>query len=84
MREESERLLKITGTLQSLSQVESGNIAVTPHELNIGEMMKYALETVKNQAAQKQVKVTVKIADDLPPLQADTDKTQPQSLLLTT
>ncbi|MBK8565532.1 MAG: HAMP domain-containing protein [Saprospiraceae bacterium] len=75
MREESERLLKITGTLQSLSQVESGNIAVTPHELNIGEMMKYALETVKNQAAQKQVKVTVKIADDLPPLQADTDKT---------
>ncbi len=75
MREESERLLKITGTLQSLSQVESGNIAVTPHELNIGEMMEYALETVKNQAAQKQVKITVKIADDLPPLQADTDKT---------
>jgi len=75
MREESERLLKITGTLQSLSQVESGNIAVTPHELNVGEMMKYALETVKNQAAQKQVKITVKIADDLPPLQADTDKT---------
>ncbi len=75
MREESERLLKITGTLQSLSQVESGNIAVTPHDLNVGEMMEYALETVRNQAAQKQVKITVKIADDLPPLQADTDKT---------
>ena len=75
LREESERLLKITGTLLSLSQVESGNIVITPQELNVSEIVNYALETVKNQAAQKQVGIEVKIEENLPPLMADTDKT---------
>ncbi|MBK9018073.1 MAG: HAMP domain-containing protein [Saprospiraceae bacterium] len=75
LREESERLLKITGTLLSLSQVESGNIVITPQELNVSEIVNYALETVKNQAAQKQVGIVVKIEENLPPLMADTDKT---------
>ncbi len=75
LREEGERLLKITGTLQNLSQVESGNIGITPQELNIAEVVNYALETVKNQAVLKHVGIVVKIEEDLPPLMADSDKT---------
>jgi signal transduction histidine kinase len=75
LQDNGERLLKITGTLQNLSQVESGNIGMTFSEINIEEMLKYALDTVKNQAAQKNVNISTKLSDKLPTLQADADKT---------
>lgn len=75
LKEDGQRLLKITGTLQNLSQVESGNINMSFSEINIEEMINYALDTVKNQAAQKKVSITTKLAENLPHLLADADKT---------
>lgn len=75
LKEDGERLLKIAGTLLSLSQVETGNIPLTFHEMNPSEVMEYALETVKTQAAQKQINLVTNVGENLPSIKADTAKT---------
>lgn len=75
IREDSERLLKITGELLDLSQVETGNIQLNSHECDAAEIAHYAMDAVKTQLEQKFIELQVRMADNLPTIRADHDKT---------
>lgn len=75
IKDDSERLLKITGELLELSQVETGNIQLNIEKSNPYEIVHYATEAVKMQAEQKQIEVVVEADENLPSIKADSEKT---------
>jgi NtrC-family two-component system sensor histidine kinase KinB len=75
IKDDSNRLLKITGELLNMSQVETGNIQLNIQQADPAQILEYALEAVKVQAEQKQVGLLVDIAENLPDVKADTEKT---------
>lgn len=75
IREDTGRLLKITGELLNLAQVESGNIQLAVKAAAPEEMVRYAIQATKTQAERKQVKIETDYADHLPMVQADSEKT---------
>jgi signal transduction histidine kinase/HAMP domain-containing protein len=75
IRDDSQRLLAITGELLDLSQVETGNIqlnlkAIAPHEL-----VEMSLNAVRFVAEQKQITLQINLPPALPAIEADLDKT---------
>ena len=75
IKDDSNRLLKITGELLNLSQVETGNIQLNIQPSNAKEILSYALDAVKTGAEQKNIGLHVSIDENLPPVKADTEKT---------
>lgn len=75
INEDTGRLLKITGELLNLAQVESGNIQLTIKAVTPEEIVQYAMQATKTQAEQKNIKVAIAYADKLPMVQADSEKT---------
>lgn len=75
IKEDSNRLLKITGELLNMSQVETGNIQLNIQQANPSQILEYALEAVKVQAEQKQINLSVSKDESLPDVKADTEKT---------
>lgn len=75
IKEDSQRLLKITGELLELSQLETGNIQLNMEKSNPYEIMNYALEAVKIQADQKQIELVSEVDDNLSQVKADSEKT---------
>jgi signal transduction histidine kinase len=75
IKEDSQRLLKITSELLNLSQVETGNIQLNIQKSTPYEILKYATEAVKTQAEQKQIQIITEIEESLPDVKADTEKT---------
>jgi PAS domain S-box-containing protein len=75
IKEDSQRLLKITGELLELSQLETGNIQLNIEKSNPFEIINYATEAVKVQAEQKQIELVVETEENLPDIKADSEKT---------
>lgn len=75
IKEDSERLLKITGELLELSQVETGNIQLNIEKSNPYDIAQYATEAVKIQAEQKQIELVIEADENLPSIKADSEKT---------
>lgn len=75
IKEDSQRLLKITGELLDISQLETGNIHLSIEKSNPYEIVNYAIEAVKVQAEQKQIEIIIEAEDDLPEVKADSEKT---------
>ena len=75
IKEDSQRLLKITGELLELSQLETGNIQLNMDKCNGYDIINYAMEAVKIQAEQKQLSLVVDAAKNLPDVKADKEKT---------
>ncbi|UTA66338.1 ATP-binding protein [Emticicia sp. 21SJ11W-3] len=75
IKEDSHRLLKITGELLNLSQVETGNIQLNIQKSTPYEILHYATEAVKTQAAQKKIDIQTEVPENLPAVKADTEKT---------
>jgi PAS domain S-box-containing protein len=75
IKEDSQRLLKITGELLELSQLETGNIQLNIDKSSPYEMVHYATEAVKVQAEQKQIELVVEAEENLPDIKADNEKT---------
>lgn len=75
IREDSQRLLKITGELLDLTQVESGKIELVKAPTNLQEVVHYAVESLRFQAEQKQLAFQLFIGDDLPWPLIDKEKT---------
>lgn len=73
--EDSQRLLKITGELLELSQVETGNIQLNIDKSDPQEIVNYAVEAVKVQAEQKQIEIAVASGENIPQIKADHEKT---------
>jgi len=75
IKDDSQRLLKITGELLNLSQLETGNIQLNIGKSNPNEIVKYAVEAVKIQADQKQIQLIVDADENLKNVKADAEKT---------
>ncbi|MFT4202511.1 MAG: ATP-binding protein [Chitinophagaceae bacterium] len=75
IREDAGRLLKITGELLNMTQVESGAIQIDVAPSDAGEIVEYAVNATKAAAEQKQVRLQVQMADNLPQVLADKEKT---------
>ncbi|OHT47333.1 sensor histidine kinase [Flavobacterium tructae] len=75
IKEDSQRLLKITGELLNLSQLETGNIQLNIEKSNPYAIVNYATEAVKIQAEQKQIKLVVEANEHLQNVKADSEKT---------
>lgn len=75
IKDDSQRLLKITGELLNLSQLETGNIQLNIEKSNPNEIIDYAINAVKVRADQKNIKLIVEIQDNLPKVKADKEKT---------
>ena len=75
IKDDSQRLLKITGELLELSQLETGNIKLNIEKSNPYEIINYATEAVKVQAEQKQIELVVETEQNLSAIKADSEKT---------
>lgn len=75
LKQDNLRMIKIVSELLNLSQVESGNIQLQPQPVSPVQVVQYALETVRKQAAQQQVTINTTLPQDAPQIQADVEKT---------
>jgi NtrC-family two-component system sensor histidine kinase KinB len=73
--EDATRLLKITGELLNMTQVESGNIQLGIIPTNPLEIVNYAVGANKTLAEQKLIKFEISGPSDLPNVMADSEKT---------
>ena len=73
--DDANRLLKITGELLHITQVESGNLQLSILPVAVSEVIKQAVEATQAAAAQKEIKVKTDLPADLPLMRADMEKT---------
>ncbi|MBC7722816.1 MAG: HAMP domain-containing protein, partial [Pedobacter sp.] len=74
IKDDSNRLLKITGELLNMAQVETGNIQLSLQPCSPYDILKYALEAVKVQAEQKKIIININAIAGLPDVKADKEK----------
>lgn len=70
-----QRLLKIATELLDITQVESGNIHLDIKQVNPAVIFEQALNAVRPLAEQKGIRIEKRLADNLPSIKADPDKT---------
>lgn len=75
MKEDCGRLLTITSELLDLAQVETGNIQLNIVRSDPRKIAIYAMDAVRFQAEQKSIELELISRNDLPHIQADTEKT---------
>lgn len=75
IKEDASRLLKITGELLNMTQVESGTIQINVSPTAPAEIVAYAINATKAAADQKQIKLDIHMQDSLPNVLADGEKT---------
>lgn len=75
IKEDSDRLLKITGELLNMSQVETGNIQLNIQSSSPYAILKYAVDAVKTPVEQKHIELVIQADDQLPDVKADMEKT---------
>ena len=75
IRDDAERLLKITGELLNMSQVETGHIHLKLQATNPASIIEQATQAVALPAQQKNIAIHRQLANDLPSIQADAEKT---------
>lgn len=75
IKDDSDRLLKITSELLDLSQVETGNLQLNFVNVKPHQIVEYALDPVKFQAEQKGVKLEFDENTALPEVFVDVEKT---------
>ncbi|MFR0678817.1 ATP-binding protein [Dysgonomonas mossii] len=75
IKEDSTRLLQITGELLNMSQVETGNIQLNIQSTDPTLIVRYAIDTTKLQAEHKKIKLQVDMEPEIPEIIADAEKT---------
>ena len=75
IRDDSQRLLTITGELLEMSQVETGNIQLNFKAVQPQEVVEAATEALRFAAEQKQIDFHIYLPSGLSPILADLDKT---------
>ncbi len=75
IKDDASRLLKITGELLNITQVESGNIQLSILPSDPKEILLYAVNATKTQADQKQIQFELNCPENISKVQADNEKT---------
>ena len=73
--DDADRLLRITGELLNMSQVETGNIQLKLQPADPASIVTQAIQAVQFQAQQRQITIQSHLTDGLPFIQADVEKT---------
>ncbi|MER3464241.1 MAG: PAS domain-containing sensor histidine kinase [Chitinophagaceae bacterium] len=75
IKDDATRLLKITGELLNMTQVESGNIQLSIMPADPKAILLYAINATQTQAEQKHIKFEIQCPDNISKVQADYEKT---------
>ncbi|MDP9077826.1 MAG: ATP-binding protein [Bacteroidota bacterium] len=75
INDDSDRLLKITSELLDMGQVETGKLLLNFGNTNPQNIIKYACETIRFIAEQKEITLNLKCPKNLTDVWADPDKT---------
>lgn len=75
IKDDSERLLKISSEVLNMAQVETGRIQLNFQKIKSEDVVNYAVDSLKFQAEQKHIKLQVEIENNLPFMDADLEKT---------
>ena len=73
--EDGNRLLRITGELLNITQLESGNIQLKLQKIQPRQVIDDSIRAVQMQAEQKNIQLKVEYPDNLATVNADADKT---------
>ncbi|WP_333625246.1 ATP-binding protein [Sphingobacterium siyangense] len=73
--DDTERLLKITGELLDIAQVESGTIQMKLNPATVGPIIDYALLANRSMLEQKKIQLQVELEEELPMVFIDNEKT---------
>ncbi|GAB2602329.1 sensor histidine kinase [Spirosoma areae] len=74
VRDDVDRLLKLTGELLNMAQVETGQIQLTMQPVAPADIITYSTTALRVQAEQKNLHFVLNIPNELPAVQADPDK----------
>ncbi len=74
IEDDSDRLLKITGELLNMTQLETGKIQLKVMPTSPKLIVDQALQAVQFQANQRNINLNLKLDPMLPPIQADAEK----------
>ena len=75
IKEDAGRLLKITGELLNMTQIESGSIQVKIVPSDVKDILDYAVNATKAAAEQKQIRLEIQADENFPKVLADHEKT---------
>jgi len=75
IKDDANRLLKITGELLNITQVESGSVKLNIKSSDVLEIVQYALEANKSLAEQKNITIKTNIDSNVTTVFADSEKT---------
>lgn len=76
IRDETQRLLNMVGQLLAVSRLDAGSeIQFDVQPIALAEVVNYAIDTVRLQIDDKQIKLCVDMPGTLPPVHADLEKT---------
>lgn len=75
IKDDANRLLKITSELLNMTQLESGNIQLAIAPSDPKEVLLYAVNAIKNQADQKHISFEINCPDPVSKIMADNEKT---------
>lgn len=71
LRAEAQRLLGLIDDILDLSRLESGKLILKPRRMDLGEVVRSALETTRQNASKRGVSLEAEVATDLPSLVID-------------
>ncbi|GAB3959661.1 ATP-binding protein [Spirosoma harenae] len=74
VEENTDRLLRLTGELLNMAQVESGQIQLQIQAANPTDLVQVATNALKTQAEQKHIQFKLNVFPNLPAVKADPDK----------
>jgi signal transduction histidine kinase len=74
VQDDADRLLKLTGELLNMAQVESGQIQLQVQAVTPAELVQMATNALRAQAEQKEIRFAVDLPPNLPSVCADPDK----------
>ncbi len=74
LKKDNQRLIKLVSELLDVTQAEAGNINLNIGNVEVREVIGYAVETVKNQANEKNVTIQINVPEDIHFIKADKEK----------
>jgi signal transduction histidine kinase len=74
LHEEARRVLRMSQELLDLARVESGQLALNPHPVDLGVQLQQELELVRKRAESRRLALRLSVPTALPPVRADPDR----------
>jgi len=74
LHEEAQRVLRMSQELLDLARVESGQLALNPHPVDLGVQLQQEIEIVRKRAEARHLTLRLSVPTALPPVHADPDR----------